>query len=165
MKQRPKMMSAIKTRCAVTFIELLIVITIIGVLVGVSIPKFRNAISDFQLENFAKDIYYLSRHIQTSSATQEKVFYLGFNFDNESRSLQAFSVTAEGQLDRAPGRFGELYRLPRDISVSSQEPPEKKGIYFYPDFSIDSVTLCFQGRSEKKVCLVTEGQNIALKNQ
>ncbi|MGD0335823.1 MAG: prepilin-type N-terminal cleavage/methylation domain-containing protein [Candidatus Omnitrophota bacterium] len=159
------MTSAIKWRRGITFIELLIVIVIIGVLSTVSIPRFRNTFSSLELENFTKEIYYLSRYLQSSAISQEKIFYLGLNRDEEKAQFQAYYVTQESTLEKIKGRFSGVYETPRGISISSITPEETQGVYFYPDSSADNAIICFQNSNQQKFCLSIKGATIAIKKE
>lgn len=152
MKVRPRMISATISRRAITFIELLIVIVIIGILTGVSIPQFRKTFSHLELESFVKDIYYLSRYLQGSAVSQGKIYCL--NIDKEPEGFHA-TYKKESDFLNAEGRFGKLYKFPDGISVSV-DPPDINNIYFYPDGSIDKIKITFKNRYEE-ICLVIKG--------
>lgn len=156
MKVRPKMIFVTSRTKALTFIELLIVIVIIGILVGISIPQFRKTFDNFELENFVKDIYYLSRYLQASAISQAKIHYL-----NIARAEGKFWATykVEDEFKNIEGRFGKIYMAPKGviISIDQAHQPEKEGIYFYPDGSIDEIKIDFENRHNHKVSLIIQG--------
>lgn len=140
------------TQNAVTFIELLIVIAIIGIISAVSIPQFKKTFDNLEFENFVKDIYYLSRYLQGSAVGQGQIYYLSINKDKGE-----FSATyrQDNELKNIEGRFGKVYRVPRGIIIST-DPPDETGTYFYPDGSIDKIKITFRNQ-QKEISLIIKG--------
>lgn len=136
-----------------TFIELLIVIIVIGILLGVSMPQVRRAHDNFVLETFVKNIYTLSRFLQSAAIVQAKVYYL--NVDKANRAFFA-EVSEDGALKEVKNRFAKKYKAPEGISVS-MEPKDAAGIYFYPDGRTDNVTITVENRNQKKFRLIVKG--------
>ncbi|OGX40261.1 MAG: hypothetical protein A2984_01355 [Omnitrophica WOR_2 bacterium RIFCSPLOWO2_01_FULL_41_12] len=124
---------------AVTFIELLLVIVIIGALAAVSIPQLKKTFDNFGLENFVKDMYYLSRYLQANAVNQGKIYVLNIE-----------PATGEFQAN------GKLYKAPKDILIFI-EPADKTSIYFYPDAVTDKTTITFENRYKKQVSLILKG--------
>lgn len=129
---------------AITFIELLIVILIIATLAVLSVPQFRKTFNSFEFSGFVKDIYYLSHYLRESAISKGKVYCL--NIDTQKSAPQFYATCqpdseAGAQWVRLEGRFAKIYRVPQGATILSIEPADKKNIYFYPDGSIDSVTI------------------------
>jgi prepilin-type N-terminal cleavage/methylation domain-containing protein len=142
-----------KAAAGLTFIELLVVISIIGITAGLSLPRLRNAFANFALESFVKDLYYLSCYLQTSAIASGNIYYL--NIDSQQGSFQAASQQEDGP--RAiSGRFGRLYQAPEAVLVLV-DPPEKKAVRFYPDGSTEKITVSFQNQQKRKISLVIKG--------
>lgn len=148
-------------RKALTFIELLIVIIIIGVLAGVSTPLFSRSFDSLEIEGFVKDIYYLSRYLQSNAISQGKIYLL--EIDKDAGSF--LPVYKEGGGNRnINGRFGKPLNAPEGVTVSC-EPAESSGIYFYPDGSTDKATVTFRNRRGDNISLVTKGVSGEIKVQ
>jgi prepilin-type N-terminal cleavage/methylation domain-containing protein len=139
-----------KAQSAITFIELLIVIIIIGVLSAISIPQFKKTVENHALEAFVKDIYYLCRYLQASAISQEKVFCLNINQGEH----KFWGTYIEGdEFKKIPDRFGKTYQAPADAIISTDKPV----IYFYPDGSIDTATINFDNEYNNKISLIIKG--------
>lgn len=142
-----------KKQNAITFIELLVVVIIIGILFGASIPQFRNTFDNLELENFVKDIYYLSHYLQGSAIGQSKIYYL--NINKEEGKFQAFYKEGD-EFKNIEGRFGKTYKTPQTASIST-DPPDKNGIYFYPDGSIDKIKIALKNQYGRELSLIIKG--------
>ncbi|HLD83068.1 MAG TPA: prepilin-type N-terminal cleavage/methylation domain-containing protein [Candidatus Omnitrophota bacterium] len=141
-----------------TFIELLLVIAIIGVLSVVAIPQFRKVADSYALENLTKDIYYLSRYLQATAIAQGKIYYLKID-KTEGKFWPVYK--SGGVEQKLPGRFGQVYKAPKGITLSISNPnqsePEKKTVRFYPDGHIDELALDFENRHKQRLSLNIKG--------
>ncbi|MFA4888417.1 MAG: prepilin-type N-terminal cleavage/methylation domain-containing protein [Candidatus Omnitrophota bacterium] len=146
---------------AFTFIELLVIILIIGVLAGLAAPRLRVAFDNFSLDNSVKDLYYLSRYLQGAAITSGKIHCL--RFDMEKKQFQGL-LKGNDTLINIDGKAGLAYSLPEEISVTFY-PPEKSGMYFYPDGSIDKINITFSGANFRQASLVAKGAAGAIKIQ
>lgn len=166
---KPKIISVMTVRNnrrsprALTFIELLLVAVLIGILVGVSIPQMRKTFDDFELENFVKDIYYLTHYLQTSAIYQGKIFCLNINQD-EGFFYATYKENDEAESNSEPkkieGRFGRDYKPPEGTSIFIEpltEPLEVTTICFYPDGSKDKIMITLKNRHEKEITLSIKG--------
>ncbi|MDD5595492.1 MAG: hypothetical protein PHY94_04510 [Candidatus Omnitrophica bacterium] len=138
---------------AFTFIELFIVIIIIGIASAVAFPRFKNTFEGFELKNFAGDIYFLSRYLQDSAISQGKTYYLAINTDNGQ--LQALTME-NAQFKNIAGKFAKVYAAPRGIEISL-DPAVDQGVYFYPDASTDKATIIFTNQKNDKLSLIFSG--------
>ncbi|MCX5715093.1 MAG: hypothetical protein NT033_09940 [Candidatus Omnitrophica bacterium] len=123
---------------AITFLELLFVIVIIGILSSVAIGGFRKAFGRFQLENSAGELASLMNFLSQRAIVERRAIYL--NIDSRANSCQALE---------------KVYNLPRGLSISSDI--EGNRIVFYPDGSIDDSTVTLRQDSGEAVNLTTRG--------
>ncbi|MDP2941633.1 MAG: type II secretion system protein [Candidatus Omnitrophota bacterium] len=136
------MTSGTGKRGGFTFVELLLVILFIGALAAISIPRFKKTVSGLQLDNFVKDIYYLSRYLQGASGAQGKIYCLNISPDG----FQAVE-----------GAYKKKYNLPPGVSMSIEPQPISE-LYFYPDSSMDkTANISFSDPYDKKITLVFKG--------
>jgi len=141
------------------------VIIIIGVLVGVALPQFRKTFDNLELENFTKDIYYLTGYLRESAISQGKVYCL--NFASERKEFQV-TYRKEGAFEALKGKFGKIYIVPQGVTIFIDSPEgaqETKSIYFYPDGSIDKATIIFENRYGRRISLIIPGAGGEIKVQ
>lgn len=150
---------------AFTLIELLIVIVILGVIAGVTLPNFRNTFDDLSLHAFVKQLYYLENYLRESAITKGTVHCLIINSDRGPLEFSASSQAATGAWEKVKGRFGRVYKMPQGIVLVSIEPVGKNNIYFYPDGSADFVKIIFENNHKKQILLTLEGVSGAIQMQ
>jgi len=140
-------------RCGFSLLELLIVVFIISVLSGLSLPRIKNTFQKFELQNFAKNLYYLCHYLRDSSISQRAIYYL--SIDKEKKEFQALYKQESG-FKNLSGRFGKKYPAPQGVNISI-DPPDKSGVWFYPDGSIDKIIILFDGLKQDKASLIIKG--------
>ena len=145
-----------RSRAGLTFIELLIIVIIIAVLSGLSLPKIKNTFDRLEFDSFLKDIYALCRYLQASAVTRGKIYCLNLNSENDPPEFFA-TFKLDQDFQKLPDRFGKVYKAPRGVTIVSLEPEGKKEIYFYPDASIDSITMTFKSRADRQAALIIKG--------
>lgn len=138
---------------AITFLELLLVTVVIGILIGISIPNFRKTFNSLQLNSFARDLQSFMNYLYQRSIVEEQIVTL--SIDNEKKEYWAKSETDTRRL--------KTYRIPDEIKIETEEPV----IIFYPDGTIDKATLKIIDSDSQSVTLTTEGVfgGVKLQNQ
>lgn len=131
------------TQSAITFVELLLVIVIISVLAGILMPRFRNNFYSLQLSNVSVELQAFMNYLRERSIVDGKVIY--FNIDNGQKEYWAYIKGEEKRL--------KTYRIPADIDIKVTQ----ERVSFYPDGSIDKVTVDIISRNNQHVGLTTEG--------
>ncbi len=128
-------------RQAFTFIELIVVVIVLGILISLSAPRIKRSFAFFELENYTKNIYFLCNYLQSSSISEAKIYSLDFLQD--VREFKALSLKEGGQWEILKGRFGKSYKVPDNLSLEIS-PVDKAKIFFYPDGSIDPFSILFK---------------------
>jgi len=126
-----------------TFIELLIIIIIIGILVGISLPQFRNNVNRLQLNSFSRELQSFMNYLHERAVVEGEVIYLAFDMDNNEYWAQV-----KGKSQRL-----KTYHFPEGIKIETEE----NQINFYPDGSIDKTTIMLKDSAEQSVNLTTKG--------
>lgn len=140
------------TKAAFTFIELIIVCLIMGILIGVAMPQIKNAWDNLALENFAKGLYTRCAWLQANAIAETRIYYLGI--EKEGSEFIGY-ILDDNQYYKLSGRLGEALQLPFGARVLG--PVSIAGIHFYPDGSSDPVNLTFESRRQNKVAFIVKG--------
>lgn len=129
-------------RRAFTFLELLLVILLIGILVATSVPNLRKNFDTVKLNSFSGQLQAFMNYLHERSIVEQQVIYL--NFDREKRQFKA-------NMKDSPV-FLKILTVPEDISIETQDQ-----VLFYPDGQIDGVTISIIGKNDQKINLTTKG--------
>lgn len=138
-----------------TLVELLLVVLIMGILVGISTPLFKNTYYDFQLTDTAQRISGLVRFAQASAIVERAKFRINFNSEKTKYWLEKESDPAKpNEFLRISGKFGRANSVPQDIKIEY----ENDTITFYPDGSADEAVIYFRNKNNKFYTCLIEGQ-------
>ncbi|MDP2904880.1 MAG: prepilin-type N-terminal cleavage/methylation domain-containing protein [Candidatus Omnitrophota bacterium] len=144
--------------CGFTLIELLLVVVLVGVLVGVAAPRLRSVAAGYELENFAKDVYYLGMYLQSSAVAERKIYCLSIDIDHRGFA----AAYKEGNvLKPLTGRFSVARVAPRGVAIIT----ENKEVYFYPDGSMDEAQVSFKGEGKQGFSLKFSGTGGSIEMQ
>lgn len=126
-----------------TFIEILFVVIIIGILIGISLPNFRKDFNSLRLNSFSRELQSLMNYLHERSVVEGKTIYL--NIDNDKKEVWANIQDTQNRL--------KTLSLPDTIKLET----EKKQILFYPDGEIEKVTIEVVNLDNQKIILTTKG--------
>jgi len=133
----------IKFLMGFTLIEILFVVIILTILVGVAIPSIKNTYSTLELNNFAGQLQAYMNYLSSQSVISGEAICL--NIDNDNRQYWSAVMDSESKL--------KTVHIPESIKLVT----DKKQIVFYPDGSIDTVTITASNLSNQYVNLTTKG--------
>jgi len=138
-----------KLNKAFTFIEILLVVIIVGIVLALAAPNFSNGYSHFQLNKTADDLLSVSRWAQAMAVGQERIYALSFSDDRHSYSLVRTKTLLQNEgtgniddlndqdtFEPVNGTLGRMHTIPDTIHLDTQDR-----IRFYPDGTIDSATI------------------------
>lgn len=131
-------------RRAFTFIELLFIVIIIGVLVAVSLPNLRKSFNSLELNNAAQQMEAVINYTRERAIIEQEPIY--FAIDNVNKEYWIKKSGEENRFKTYP--FPESIRIEKDIEGE---------IVFYPDGRIDNVTITLTSADNKAVILTTKG--------
>ncbi len=149
-------------RKAFTFIELLLVVTIAAVLAVTVVPNLKITHSNFQLDSFVKDIYYLAKYLQVSSVSHSCIYRLDIVQTTDDALFVAKCRNDDGEFVPLEGTLGKTHRVPQGIDIYSIEPVDRESIFFYPDASLDATKIVFKNKSGKEAALVFKQTGTAI---
>ena len=126
-----------------TLLEVLIVLSIVAVLAGTSVPMFRRTFNGLQLEVFSYDLSrlleYAGRRAVATGALMRVHFAAG---GRQYWLLQRDEISPgpgsgpglESQFQRVPSRYGQTHAVPETVTLV----PGASDVTFYPDGRADA---------------------------
>jgi prepilin-type N-terminal cleavage/methylation domain-containing protein len=166
--KRPRLLACLSSflkakPSAFTMIELLLVVALLVVVAGLSIPNLSKQFSSIGLDQAAKHISYLMRYAQSMAIVHQKEYRLYFSSDRlqywleqellpeEKDTVQEFSEQNRG-FQKMTKEQGKVFSLPLGISLEM----EKEFISFYPDGTIDRIKMALDNKDQKKMIISTQ---------
>jgi len=134
-----------KNKLAFTLIELLIVLVILSVIAGLSIPNFSKNFGHFELKKTAEDIVYLVRWAQLRAVNDKVNYQLVFFNDPQSyRILRAETSNRVNTSDFIPlaSHMGRIFKIPDSVKVKN----DVKSLMIHPDGTLDKVRIHLTGQ-------------------
>jgi prepilin-type N-terminal cleavage/methylation domain-containing protein len=158
---------------AFTLVEILLVVTILGIVLALAAPNFSKEYSRFQLNKTADDLLMCSRWAQAMAIGQERIYALSFSEDRRSYGLVRATITEEtddqNNFEPVKGALGRMHQLPDAIRLVMTQPYGSKEtgnidrIEFYPDGTIDPATIQLNSPEHKTVLSSTEVRGMMTK--
>lgn len=127
----------------VTFIELLFVIIILGIIISAALPSFRKTFNSLALSNFARELQAFINYLSQRSVVEGEPIYL--TIDEDGREYWARLKESEDRL--------RSYHIPKDIEIQMETPQ----ISFYPDGTIDEATIIVASPEGENITITTKG--------
>jgi prepilin-type N-terminal cleavage/methylation domain-containing protein len=137
----------------VTLLELIVVVTILGIMLSVMTPLFRDSFTSLEAQNAYKNVAALFRHAQERAIMEEREFRL-----NLERLEGAYWLTYRDNPMKFPAEFvdlntdaGRVRWLPETVRISLVDNAKydrktrARYITFYPNGSADRVTVQLRG--------------------
>jgi prepilin-type N-terminal cleavage/methylation domain-containing protein len=141
-----------------TMIEIMLVVLILSILAGLTLPHFSRTYKNFELTKETQDLAYAMRYAQSRAVTKGKEMRLEFSPDFSSYQLAEevegdLPQEAERSFKAIHGRWGRVFQLPAPIKIESEE----MYVHFYADGSMDKrhVFIC---RDEPCLTISTKEQ-------
>lgn len=136
-----------------TLVEMLLVVVLLGVIAGLTVPSFKKSFSGIELKNQTQDLVYLMRYAQSRSVT--KRINVRLNLDMNGRKYFLTESDEENPQNYSPvkGRMGEPQALSSKLQLESKDLK----IDFYPDGTID--------KTQIRICLDRECNVVSTQEQ
>jgi len=144
--QPPEDLRRLASQKAFSLLELLIVMTLIGLITAVAAPNFGHSLSPLQARSSTNKIASILRYARSQAVTRQQVCRVMFDIPERRVTLLAKSAT---------GATNETYRLPEGISMQPVGPgvaPEAESfsIDFYPGGNSSGGQLTLTGKSGRE---------------
>lgn len=144
-------------------IEVLLVVTLMMALAGLSIPSLSKHFSSFSFDQTGKHISYLMRYGQSLAIVHQRDHQFCFSADRSrywleqeedsvKEGLSPEGLDQEKKFEKLAGDRGKEFSLPSGVSVEA----EKACVRFYPDGTMDKVRMALSGAGPKKVIISTQ---------
>ncbi|MCK4402053.1 prepilin-type N-terminal cleavage/methylation domain-containing protein, partial [bacterium] len=125
-----------------TFIELILVISILSILTAISTPMFRHTFDNLQVRNFCRDISKLSKYAQERAIMEQVLHRIDFDVNNKEYWVStAKDPLNPEKLTGLNNKFGRMRRFPPNIVLECAKPYA----VFYPDGTADELTMYISG--------------------
>ena len=137
---------------AFTLIELILVVLLLAIIAGLTIPNFVKTYSHFQLAKTADDLSYLMRYAQSRAISKNRVVQLVFSTEFSQYWLEQGDDKGVG-FERFRSRLGRTFPVPHEIDIKV----ENQTLKFYSDGSIEKerINVC---QEQKCVIVSTQEQ-------
>lgn len=126
-----------------TLIEILFVVIILSILIGFSIPQLKNTYKNLELNNFARELGSYMNYLSEQAIVTGEAISLSIDADNK----KYFAVVMSDK------SILKTVIIPDGIKLAT----DQKQIAFYPDGSIDKVTIKLSNDLDQYVNLTTKG--------
>jgi prepilin-type N-terminal cleavage/methylation domain-containing protein len=129
-----------RQRSGFSLVELILVVVLLGVLVSLSLPNFRNTYKNVLLDNCSSNMVSLMRYAQSRAIIKRSP--IRFIYDKTLRSYylsqqKEAALDSQGKVafERIANRWGRTFNIPTEIECDADIAP----IGFYPNGQIDKI--------------------------
>lgn len=126
-----------------TLVELLLVIAVMGSLVGIAVPRMKETIARYQFQSSVDQFEVVLSSLQDRAGMERKIIQL-----NLANGSNEYVVNSQSKPDQV-----RTYALPQRLTIET----DRQTVLFYPDGSIDDVTIVLAGAGQNRARLTTQG--------
>lgn len=149
-----------------TFIEIIIVVVILGVVLAGVAPMYRGSMTWVRTDRAVRNIVALLKYGQERAMTDAVEYRLYLDPDKRSywlTRLTGFDQEGEKVFAQVTEDRKTPYRLPETLEITSiaARKSDGLGVYYislYPHGACDAATIRFHDRSRRKVSIETKGR-------
>lgn len=143
MKQTVTMTTSETGKKAFTFIELLCVTIIIGILIGAALPVIRKSLLLTRLNAHASEISNFIVYLRNRSMLEKEIIYL--YIDSAKKQCWAIKACDLKRIKTIP------------VTCEIKMGPDKEKMGFYPDGTIDKTEILLSAPGNEEIILTTKG--------
>ena len=130
---------------SLTFIEILFVIILLGILTAVGVPQAKKTFESLELNSFSREFQGFMNYLSERAVVLQEPITLYFK--QEERIAWAEAGEEEDKVKL------KAIKIPEGIELSS----EKEAVVFSPDGRIDKVSIKLTNKNSQTVTLTTKG--------
>jgi len=149
-------------RLAFTIIELLLVVSLMVVMAGLSLPNLPRYFSSVKLDQTARHLSHLMRYGQSLAVIHQKEYRLHLSLSElkywleeevlEDAREHKKGADEEKDFQRMAGEKGRIFSIPTGLTIEAEDPD----IDLYPDSSMDRAQIVMYGKNNKKMVVSTQ---------
>ena len=143
-----------------SLLELLLVIIILAVIAGLTVPHFSQSYTHVLITKTADDIAYSMRYAQSRAVTRGHRFQL--QFDDTFQKYWITEEESEEQLNpvfkRISGKMGKTYAIPEGVEVRA----ERSTIDFLPNGNIQKARIQLESKNNVLTISTADQKNHVL---
>jgi len=109
----------LKSRTAFTYVEMLVVLVLIGMLAGAAVVSLRGRTQTFALRTATKDLAAALRHAQEEARLRQCPHRVVFSEDTSAYRVESAPHADPADFTAARGRAGRMCPLPRGVHVAA----------------------------------------------
>ncbi len=138
-----------------SLVEMALLVVLLGVVAGLSVPSFSRSFADLQLRESADQLAYMMRYAQSRSVLAGKTIVMAFDDDGAAYRLKEVPLPgSEGGAVALPGKLGRRVAL----SPGIEWDPPQEAVRFYPDGTMDEVRIVLRNQQGRAVTVSTAEQ-------
>jgi type II secretory pathway pseudopilin PulG len=148
-----------KRQMGYTLIELIVVICVLSLTLGLTLPKVQNVVLLDQFEKTSRHLMILIRSLKQAAIADQKTYILHIDM-SRNRYWQTDDSMSEEQLSQSEEKSTQLTS---GVSFSKVTLPQKRAvstqiadIHFYPKGYSDAVEIHLEGESRQRRLFVVE---------
>ena len=136
-----------------TFIELILVISILSILTAISTPLFRHTFDNLQVRNLCQDISKLTKYVQERAIMEQVIHRIDFDVNSKEYwvSIAKDPLNPENFIT-LNNKLGRKRRFSPNIVFECAKPY----VVFYQDGRVDELTMYVSGANGKVYTLTNK---------
>jgi len=139
-----------------TFIELIFVTLVLGLLLVSAVPRMRLGWTSLVTERTTFDLAQTLRSARTLAVNQAQP--IEWAWDPEARRVNLNALQADGSAVPIPGRLGHSHAVPEQITLSVMQDGESvERVNFFPDGTSQTTTLLIGQTSAPRYQISLDG--------
>ena len=139
-----------------TFIELIFVTVVLGLLLAAAIPRMQQGWVSFQTEQAAFELAQTLRVARVVAITQSQPVI--WTWDAQTRQVALGGPTQDDTITPLAGRAGRPYRVasPISLTIKSEGAPNSR-LQCFPDGTCDAASIVLSNRTASRYCVTVDG--------
>lgn len=139
-----------------TFIELIFVTVVLGLLFAAAIPRMQQGWVSFQTEQAAFELAQTLRIARVLAVTQSQPVIWTWNA--QTRQVALGQPAQDDTMTPLAGRAGRPYLLARSLSLTMKpEGMLNSRLQFFPDGTCDAASIVLSHRAVSRYCITMDG--------